>query len=338
MSFKDKIKKLKGQLKDRHNEEQTRKSPSRFGSIFKEKLPDGTKFWKCGPEQHELDVVPFIADKDHPHVAEGDIAYSMDLYVHRNIGPSNESFICPRDNFKQPCPICEYIDDKKPPTEEWKQIACKDRTVYLVWCHDDNKQEKVGVQVWEVAKFFMADHLKELSKATPRGGGAVIWSVHTKAGKSIVFTRKGAGEYTKYFGHKFVDRKEDIPDWVLDQSFSLDTIINMRPSYNEIHEAFYGQAKLDDGGEELKPATGNDCPEGGEIGKDWKKFDECPDCALWDDCQDEADKVVVGESSTESSEEISKTSPETSSSEKSEPDKTEPEKKSRRSRRKNRKK
>jgi len=287
--WKDKIKGYREQLENRHREEQERKPRKRFGSIFKD-LPEGLEFWKCEEARHEVDVVPFLAGPDHPEVPEGEMTYVLPLIVHQNIGPTNENFVCPTDNFNKPCPICEYIIKNRPiPTEEFKEIAGKDRTVYFVWCHDTPREEREGVKVWELADFFFGKPLKEMSKGTARGGEAVLWSDWKKGGKSIAFTKEGTGQGNiRYLGHRFVDRKEDLPDEIMEQTIgsdlSLDSLINMHPTYEEINEAFYGSDR--ETTPDKKPATGKDCPQGLTMGKDFKTVDECFDCALWDDCQD----------------------------------------------------
>jgi len=300
-SYKDRIKKARQQLETRHREEQERPDRPRFGSIFElSKIPNNLPFWKCGEGRHEIDVVPFFAGKDHPEVAEGDLTYSVPVYIHREVGPTDEVYVCPKFNFASPCPICEYIEKNKPlPKDEFTQIAVKQRTIYYIWSHDDQTQEKEGVQIWEVAKFFFADHIKEISKGSPGDpGGGIVWSSDTKDGKRIVWTRKGSGQTnTQYLGHRLVERAEALPDWVLEQveTAPLDGLIKMHPTYEEIYEAFFGTsaspAAKDVSPEEVLPSKNTGCPKGGEMGKSWKEFEYCEECPLWDDCSDVFDKL-----------------------------------------------
>jgi hypothetical protein len=297
MSYKDRIKKARKQLEARHTEEMERQDRPRFGSIFNfGAIPNNIPFWSCEEGRHQIDIVPFFAGLNHPHVAEGDFTYCIELQVHRNIGPTDEVYVCPAHNFKRACPICEYIDKNKPlPKEEFTQIAVKDRTIYYIWCHDDAAQEKEGVKIWEVAKFFFSAHLKELSKDAPTGaGGVVVWSDWTKEGKSIAWTRKGSrADNTQFLGHKFVDRQKDLPEELLETvaDVPLDSLINMHPTYEEMYESFYGS--------QIAPATPTPtpstltmvCPKGGELGKSWKEFDYCDECPLWDACSDAFDEI-----------------------------------------------
>lgn len=291
--WKDKIKGYRKQLNERHKQEQEKKPKRRFGSIFLD-MPEDLEFWKCEEGRHEIDVIPFLAGPNHPEVDEGELAYGLDLVVHQSIGPTNENFVCPRDNWGKACPICEYIEKNRPiPKEDFTALGGKDRTVYFVWCHDTPKEEKEGVKVWELARFFFGDPVKEMSKASVRGGGAVIWSDYSEEGKSIAFTKEGKGQGNiRYLGHRFVDRKEPLPDWILDnvlgEGKNLDSLIKMHPTYDEISEAFYGGKTT---AVTREPISKSDCPQGATFGKDFKTLDECHDCALWDECQDKHESL-----------------------------------------------
>ncbi|MGW8180172.1 MAG: hypothetical protein ACWGQW_15645 [bacterium] len=294
-SFKDKIKKMKGELRKAHEEEQQRKPPSMYGSVFKAPNDLPVNKWRCDDGDHEIDIIPFIGTKDHPQHPDK-IAYSVDLYVHKNIGPGNDHFVCPK-TYGEPCPICEYLSANYPVGSElFSKIKSQERSIYLVWVHDTDEEEKKGIQIWDVAKFFFGEYLKKLSAATRRGGGATIWSEIDETGKSIAWTVKQVGEgKVQYYAHRFVDRTDPIPDWILGQvTFQLDDLIKLKPTYDEIAESFYNKPpSLPDASdkEEIVKSADSDCPEGGTIGKDFKQFDNCNECPIWDECSDEFDKL-----------------------------------------------
>jgi len=229
----------------RHNE-QVESAGGNYPTIFdKNKIPEGRKFWKPTKGDHIIDIIPFFAGPNHPRVSEGEVSYVLDLYVHNGIGPKREPFVCKAKNFQQTDPICDWIARNRLSTEEWKKFSPKRRTVYLVWVHDDEKEEAKGLQIWEVAHFFFESHVDEIAKS-PRGGGAVVFS-DVDTGKSIAFSIKVSGKYTDgngkerdsliYVGHRFVDREEAIPDEILEQSFPLDSIVKMNPSDEEMETA-----------------------------------------------------------------------------------------------------
>lgn len=242
MSFRKQMAKQKEDLAKAHEEQAARKEDSgMYGSIFnKEAVPEGVQFYKITEGDHEVDIIPFFAGKRHPHKEEGKLTYLVDLYVHQNIGAMNDHFVCPAWNFKEPCPICEWINNQptKLPTEEWKKIATKRRVVYLVWGHTQKNEEK-GLQILEMSYFSLEKHL-DIHAKLPRGGGYIQFS-HPDKGKTVCFTKEVKGEgRVNYIGHKLADRIEAIPDEILDKSFPLDEIINMHPTYEEMAKAFFG--------------------------------------------------------------------------------------------------
>ncbi len=199
----------------------------------------GVKIKKFFPKagEHLLDIIPFIAGKNHPTISEGKPAYVLDVWVHRNVGSDGGSYVCLQKNYKQRCPICEhqrlmrkegsYTDD------EIKALDAKRRVVYNVVCYDSQEEISKHVQVFETSHFFMEKHLAELAKR-PKGGGFVPFA-HPEEGKSISWTISKKGQYGEWFGHKFVDRDEDITDETLEEAHILDEIIHI-PSIKELEK------------------------------------------------------------------------------------------------------
>lgn len=256
MSFRDQYNKRKKDLNKRHEETANRQTGSRFTSIFvKENIPEDIEFFKCGEGQHVIDILPFILSDEYPNVNQarnmgpgpGDIVYMLDLYTHTNIGPNAATFVCPFDNWGEPCPICQYLlqcrkENKRLSKEEFNELRTKRRNIFLIWSHDTPKEEAKGPQIFEVAHYFMGEPIEEIAKKPSVGGkkdGGFILFEDINEGKSVCWTRKGAGkDNTKYIGHKLVDREQPIPDEILDKIFSLDKAVNLKPSYEEIEKAF----------------------------------------------------------------------------------------------------
>jgi hypothetical protein len=277
---------------------------------------------------HLIDIIPFVAGKQHPRVPEGRMAFNIDVWIHQNIGPMYDQFVCPQRMFKQPDPICNYMRGKRLPEKEWKAIAPKRRTVYLVWVHDTPEEEEKGIQIWEVAWWNFEKNVDEIAKS-PKGGAPVPFSDYDD-GKSIAFSIKKSGKFTDssgkerdsmdFVGHRFVDRDEKVSDEILDQSFSLDEIITIHPDFTVMEEAFTGQkgspneegttapdtqAASDDNDKEDPrqhgepddeppvevPEADFECPGGGTPGLDIEKLPECAKCEHYDPCSDLADSA-----------------------------------------------
>jgi len=252
MSFRDRMKKRRGgkSLGRRHNAGTKKTGGGRFPTIFiKENVPEGIEFWSCKEGEHIADIIPFEAgpdmpfdDKLKPITEEGDFDYVLDLFVHTNVGKMKKPYVCPYENFGKECPICEFIKANRLDKEDWKKLVAKHRVVYFLWIHDSREEEKKGIQIFEAAHYFMEEKIEEIAKL-PRGGGYEKFSDPDK-GKSLAWTRKGSGmTNTDYLGHRFITRESPIPNKILDQTFALDSIVNMHPSYKEIEKEFRGTLK-----------------------------------------------------------------------------------------------
>ena len=267
-------------------------------------------FWKCSDEKHIIDFIPFIAGPDMPKVSgggvkEGEFTWLIDLWVHWKVGVLEHPYVCSAKTNGLPCPICEHLQQNRDTytKEEYDDIKAKHRTIYLIWCHDNSTEKEKGIQLWEVAHYFMEYNLKEIAER-PRGGGTVLY-FDPDIGKNVVFSRRGKGAgNTEFIGHRFDDREGPIPDTILDQSFPLDSVIKYA-EYEEINEAFYGktgQGESADSGnvytednsfpEEQPPSEEespvevgpDECPAGGEFAVDFDALENCKGCVNWDNC------------------------------------------------------
>lgn len=252
MGFRDRMKKKNGGkvLQNRHNTGTKKTGSGRYPTIFnKNKVPEGVEFWKCREGKHLIDIIPFEVGPDMPFderlkpiTEEGQPDYVLDLFVHQNVGSMNKPYVCPYENFGKECPICEFIKANRLEKDDWKKLVAKHRVVYLMWVHDTKEEEKKGIQIFEGSHFFMEEKIEEIAEL-PKGGGFENFSCQDK-GKSLAWTRKGSGqENTQYLGHRFVERDRPIPDRILDQTFPLDSIVNMHPDYDEIELEFKGTLK-----------------------------------------------------------------------------------------------
>jgi hypothetical protein len=307
--FRQKYKKQKQDLMRRHEESVSDKSGGGFSSYVEiSKLPKTVNFWKCTEGGHTIDFIPFIAGPSMPKVSgggvkEGEFAWLIDVWIHRNVGVLDAPYVCPTRTNGLPCPICEHLNQNRDSysKEDFGAMKAKRRTLYLIWSHDNSDEEAKGIQLWDVAHWFMENNLKEIAER-PKGGGTVPY-FDPDVGKNVLFTRRGAGAgNTQFLGHRFDDRETPIPDKVLDQSFDLDRAIKYA-TYDEINKAFYGATDEDGGSDTVKDtppfepepepeeqmeAVGPDeCPIGGEFGVDHDQLEDCNSgdgCVNWDNC------------------------------------------------------
>ena len=250
-SFRKRMAKKKNTLRDRHKSGVTDTDHKRYATVFnKEDIPDGVDFYKVNEGEHIIDIIPFEVGKNMPLNSygkpvseEGDFDYVLDYFVHTGIGAMNVPYVCPYENFGDPCPICAYLKAERRDKPIWAKLRAKRRVIYLVWGHNSTEEENKGIQILEGAHFFLEKHIAEIAKL-PRGGGSILFS-DPDDGKSLCFSRQGTGiTDTKYIGHKFLDREDPVPDEILEQTFSIDDIITMRPKFEDIEKDFFGTMKI----------------------------------------------------------------------------------------------
>lgn len=229
---------LKDRLLKRTEESYASKESSgKYGDIFKKdvKLP----LWKPKDGEHLFNVIPYIVGNKDPKLSPGEVSYILDIWVHRNIGINEDSFVCPARNYGQACPICERQKEMRLSgtfsDDEIKDLNPKRRAVYNVQVCDTAEEEAKGIQIWEVSHFMTERLFSELSRK-PKGGGFIPFS-DPDNGKMLAFNKKSNMEYV---GHKMVDRDEPISDSLLEEAYTLDELIYI-PSYEELYAAFYGE-------------------------------------------------------------------------------------------------
>lgn len=272
-SFRERAAAARSALEEQHKrsyETREQKGGGQIGSVFDDKLLGklGISRWTPGFGEHMIDVIPFQSGENHPLVvegiiSEGNIVYVVDFWAHQRIGAMNDFFVCQKNTFRRPDPICTYIAKHRPPKEEWNKIKPARRCAYLVWVHDNEEEEKKGVQFWEVSHFFFEKNVSSL--VDPKTGGHIAFSHHDR-GKHVFFNIQKSGSFEddtgkkrdsmEFIGFQFVERDEPkIPDEILNQSFSLDDAMIMIPEEKAMVEALYGSSEEPSAASEAQPAT-----------------------------------------------------------------------------------
>lgn len=252
--------KMRKALKERQEESSrtAEQGSSNYVSYIKIKeLP--VPFIKKIPEGDAVfDIIPFQVSENflvnpetrRPEYRPGDDNwyYVLDLWVHGNVGPSNHSVVCPKKHLGTSCPVCDIADKNKKDVEygdkeAWKSLVQpffpKRRVVYQVWVHvlgkSKKEEEEKGIQILEMSHYHMEKELVAIAR-DPETGESIDFAWPGVEGKKVSFTRKGMGmENTQFFGHKFINRKEDIPDEILESSIALNEYITIM-SADEIQE------------------------------------------------------------------------------------------------------
>ena len=238
-------------LLDRQKESERTKNFS-GKSIYKSEKVSNVSFYSPKAGDHLIDIIPHITGENHPTIAPGKAQYYLDIWVHYGLNDDNSQCLCLSKNFGKKCPICEHqkqLREEGADDKVWKNIGPKRRTIYNIVSFDSEKEQSKGVQLWNVAHFYMEMHLTKLMKGPVRPGRKVnvseayIIFSDPDEGRSVAFSiedPKSKDDFPKYVGHRFVDRDYSIPDEQLAAAICLDDLLHI-PSYNEVYELYWGE-------------------------------------------------------------------------------------------------
>ena len=242
--------KMKKALLKRTKEGSQRRGKS-FLSLFKPDL-EGVRFWRPKEGDHIIDIIPYEAGDMDPITKEGEVTYSLEFYIHRKVGPNEDQVVlCLAETFAEKCPVCEHrkqLQKEGADEDIWKPLFAKQRNLYNIVCLDSSKDEEKGVQVWEVAWFYMEKHLAKLAKGPmrrrKRGRSDIepnIAFADPDEGRSVCFTIETEGrDYPEFSGHQFDERDYAIEDEILDEAQCLDELLKI-PTYEEVEAIYYGE-------------------------------------------------------------------------------------------------
>lgn len=270
MAISDAKRLMREQIQAQQKKVQETKGKNLNVSASHFELPEGLSQWlpkgSDKGEEHAFDIVLFKAGKNFPNmncnVNEGEWAYLLDFYVHRNIGPERQWVLCPNSfrsktasGDKKGCPICERMamlqaneSDKEKRIKIWRKYRPQRRCMYYAIVRDGDKEEKKGVQVLDCFFDFMELKLQDLASAK-RGQDEILYAdtddgklIYFKAvKKSFLADNKENVEYSEYEAHQFLDRiDDDKQPYTIDidlciEAKPLDSFLNLK-SYDEILE------------------------------------------------------------------------------------------------------
>lgn len=302
---------------------------STFRDYYDKSKMDNVKLYRIGRGDVSVvfDIIPYIAGENDPKNAAGDPVYLLDINVHKNIGPMNDQIVC-LAQYGKPCPVCEEIERRRAAGEDYesriKPLKPSRRVLYNIIVRDNmGAEEKKGVQVWEIAHFFMEKKITGIAK-NPRTGGIIVFS-DPDDGRSISFSKRNPTQTTvEYSAHQLLERPGPITDDELNAAHTLDELIKLH-TYKEIEDILYASVGSDDQGEDTPPEqqeappvqnelpsrtterrqrklepepapevsnegeADGECPMGGILGQSIDEFAECMQCEIYDKCAAIAD-------------------------------------------------
>lgn len=188
-----------------------------------EKLPYNLKIRFFVPQknvEYKRIFLPWRAGKFNPSAAQGKWATNRFIYVHKDIGPGTETYVCLQRTCGKPCPVCELFGVLRNKGADWekvlKPLKFKDRELMLCF---DPEQPKV-IEIWdESTALFGTDFRMKVRRKTENLRYADLSKEH---GKIVAFEaaekKIGKGSCTEIPGAsiEFEDRTEELPQAILD--------------------------------------------------------------------------------------------------------------------------
>lgn len=209
----------------------------------------GLEKWKPQEGENIIDLIPFNATAGNPLVIagkaeEGDPMYSLDYFVHKDIGPNHANITCLKQYGKD-CPLCREYDRLKVLSgkdNEDKAIAMKSkrRVVYVV---HDLKTGKFGY--WDTGWKSVEEKITKKARVTiDPDTHAPINAFDWENGWSLKFY----GEKKTFNKREYVEpdlfefiKRPPLSDEVLAKSIDLATVIKMT-SPEEMEKLISGKA------------------------------------------------------------------------------------------------
>jgi len=216
-------------------------------------------FFQPSIGRNAINIIPFeIKSKNHPLVKSGameigELDYCLDIWTHRNIGPSESSVICLKRTFGKACPICEEEAKlrKSGKDKDAQGFRASRRVFYNI---EDTRKKPGELQVFEVSHYlFEKELIDEARNDDGDGDGAFVDFADPQTGSTIKFRcskeNKGGFEFNDFKSFQFVERDEIIDDELMDKAISFDQFLNV-PSYEQVQVMLYGADDAEDDEEE----------------------------------------------------------------------------------------
>lgn len=232
------------------------KESSGFTASFL-KIPQGASIYQLKVGKASLDIIPYTVGKGNPNADEDMLYWERLFWVHRNVGPNQNTYICPAKTANKPCPICDdrarilRSDPDEQDMETMKNLAPKE---WLITQFIDRNNEDKGIQLLPLSYHRFANTVQEGAAA---GDEDDHWENfwHPVGGKTLRVQwgedSIGRQKFIRALTVLFKDR-EDLEDDVMDQAFCLDDLLII-PDYKKLKAVYTAAAPAEEEEDEEDP-------------------------------------------------------------------------------------
>ena len=223
-------------------------------------LPQGVSMFKEeGDTRSNLDILPYIVsderhmdrDEELDIAVPGGLWYKKPYKVHRNIGPGNDSVVCPTTWGKK-CPICEYrqkLFKEGAEQDVTKALKASLRNLYVVIPIGHKKLEEKP-HIWDISQYLFQNLLnKELNEDEEYETFPDLeegWTLKVRFDSVSL----GSNKFAETSRIDFKERDEAYEEDILEDIPDLDKVLQVH-SYAELEKMLFQYEDPDeDDGEE----------------------------------------------------------------------------------------
>ena len=251
---------------NRNAEKQETKASS-YGYL---NLPKGVKMFKPdGGKTYLFDILPYIiTDEQHMDrddedqiAVVGEQWYRKPFLTHKEVGPEDETIICP-GTFGKPCPICKYAKQMQKDGAEWEDVKpfkAKERSLYIV-LPIDAKEYQEEYHIFDMSDFLFQKQLNEELLTDEEYEDFP----DLEDGKSLKvrFSEEKFGKNTfpKTARIDFKEREGAYEDTVLDEVPNLDDLLTLL-TYDQIETMFISMEEADTSDDDVEDVDTEEEPE-----------------------------------------------------------------------------
>ena len=229
-------KKNKSSLRDKVRERVNQKPSGNFNYL---ELPKDIEKHKVKEGKNKLNIIPYeVKTKKNPYSKKGERDFERRIGVHRNVGPEDAIFLCPKVTFHKPCPICEEQEklwkDPEVGKEESNALRPQIRQLFNVMMKDGT------IKLWNFSFYCFGNLLEKELKDDEDEKYDAFADLEDGYTIKVRFEKENVG--FSFLNADRIDfkKREDIDEDVLENAIDLDSLLGDGPSYDELKKAFEG--------------------------------------------------------------------------------------------------
>jgi hypothetical protein len=198
---------------------------------------------------YRLDFIPYTAGEGNPKADSGEVHFERTYWIHRGIGPNQDSYCCPAKTFGKSCPVCEHRSKllRKSDSDEdlIKQLTPKERQLFNII---DLSETEKGVQVWDVSYHLFGKHLKNKLDNADEDDNYDLFP-DLEEGKTLKIGAQedsmGGRPFLTFSDIEFKERKEAYDDEMFEKAHCLDEMPK-EIAYEELKKLFLQEPDADE--------------------------------------------------------------------------------------------